>query len=89
VPKDHATWNYAYLKGNPKVSVLVDDRSNRAVNFRKAMAVTATGTAKEPKSQETKRLLTDYLKKHPYLREFVTTLSCALLGIRVKTYCIR
>ncbi len=42
-----STRKYANLSGDSRVAMLVDNRSNKASDFRWAMAATATGTAKE------------------------------------------
>jgi nitroimidazol reductase NimA-like FMN-containing flavoprotein (pyridoxamine 5'-phosphate oxidase superfamily) len=81
-----ATRKYANLAADPRVSLLVDNRSNEASDFRDAMAVTATGRAGEADENEKKRLLEDYLAKHPSLAEFAASPTCALLKVRVETY---
>jgi nitroimidazol reductase NimA-like FMN-containing flavoprotein (pyridoxamine 5'-phosphate oxidase superfamily) len=83
---NRATRKYANLSANSRVAMLVDNRSNRVSDFRKAMAVTATGTAEEVQGRARERALRDYLIKHPYLKEFATAPTCALLQIRVGTY---
>ena len=42
-----STRKFGYLSSNPAVALLIDDRTNEASDFRNAMAVTATGKAKE------------------------------------------
>jgi nitroimidazol reductase NimA-like FMN-containing flavoprotein (pyridoxamine 5'-phosphate oxidase superfamily) len=81
-----STRKYANLTANPKVSLLVDNRSNRPSDFRHAMAVTATGTTEEIDKEKETDLFLDYLKKHPHLKDFVTAPSCALLQVKVDTY---
>jgi len=85
---NRSTKKYANLVSNPSVAMLVDNRSNRVSDFREAMAVTATGPARELEGKERDRLLALYLSKHSHLREFVTGRDCALMGISVNTYVI-
>ena len=66
--------------------MLIDNRSNKASDFKLAMAVTATGKAEEEKSPERENLKAEYLAKHPYLKEFVESPSCALIRFKVNTY---
>ena len=81
-----ATRKYANLSANPRVSLLVDNRSNRPSDFRHAMAVTATGRAEEIDKEKEVDLFQGYLQKHPHLEDFVTAPSCALLKVKVDTY---
>ena len=66
--------------------MLVDNRSNKTSDFRKAMAVGALGRAEEIDDYEEDKVLEIYLAKHPHLKEFVRSPSCALLRIRVERY---
>jgi nitroimidazol reductase NimA-like FMN-containing flavoprotein (pyridoxamine 5'-phosphate oxidase superfamily) len=81
-----ATRKYANIEADARVTVLIDNRSNQDSDFSQAAAVTATGTAKEVVDSERDVVLTTYLAKHPMLKDFVQSPSCALLQIRVETY---
>jgi len=81
-----STRKYANLTGDPRVAMLVDNRSNKASDFRWATAATATGTAKEVDPAKKEKLLELYLAKHPHLWDFVHSPTCALCEIRVQTF---
>ena len=81
-----ATRKYANISKNPKVAMVIDNRSNREADFHQAAAVTATGVVKEVVGPEKKRFQKLYLSKHPYLKEFVSSPTCALLRMQVETY---
>jgi len=81
-----ATRKFANLKADSRVSMVFDNRSNRVADFRKAVAATALGQAKETKGKERKKFAKMYLAKHPHLREFVSSPTCALVRIRVEVY---
>jgi len=66
--------------------MVIDNRSNREADFHQAAAVTATGVVKEVLGPEKKRFQQFYLSKHPYLKEFVSSPTCALLKMQVETY---
>ena len=83
-----STRKFANISKNPRVSLVIDNRSNRVADFREAMAVTALGKAKEIGSRAKKKVQALYLSKHPYLREFVLSPSCALLKVEVEKYII-
>ena len=81
-----ATRKYANLSGDSRVALLVDNRSNKASDFRWAIAATATGRATEVGPGERESLLDLYLAKHPHLREFVHSPTCAFCEIKVQTF---
>jgi nitroimidazol reductase NimA-like FMN-containing flavoprotein (pyridoxamine 5'-phosphate oxidase superfamily) len=81
-----STCKYANLSADPRVAMLVDNRSNQASDFRWAMAATATGKAKEVDPEKKVSALDLYLAKHPHLVDFVQAPTCAICEIRVQTY---
>jgi nitroimidazol reductase NimA-like FMN-containing flavoprotein (pyridoxamine 5'-phosphate oxidase superfamily) len=81
-----STRKYANIKADPRVAMLVDDRSNDPADFRRAAAVTAVGEAKELSGEEKDAVLKRYLEKHGHLKDFVSSPSCALFQLRVQTY---
>ena len=85
---DRGTRKYANIAGNPRVAMVMDNRTNQEVDLRKAVAVTATGMVEEVKEDEKNHLLGIYLSRHPKLKKFVTLPNCALLKVKVDTYFI-
>jgi heme iron utilization protein len=81
-----STRKYANLSADPRVAILVDNRSNKASDFRWAMAATATGRAGEMSPRKRETALDLYLAKHPHLKDFVRSPTCALCEIRVETF---
>jgi heme iron utilization protein len=81
-----ATRKYDNLSHDPRVALLIDSRSNLNSDIHGAIAVTATGIAEEVGEKEKEALLKIYLAKHPHLKEFVHSPTCALLRIKVETY---
>jgi nitroimidazol reductase NimA-like FMN-containing flavoprotein (pyridoxamine 5'-phosphate oxidase superfamily) len=81
-----ATRKYANITKDPRVAMVIDSRTNQKVDFQKAVAVTATGIVEKVKGAEKNHLLGLYLLKHPHLKKFVTSPSCALLRVKVDTY---
>jgi nitroimidazol reductase NimA-like FMN-containing flavoprotein (pyridoxamine 5'-phosphate oxidase superfamily) len=81
-----STRKYDNLTRNAPVSLLVDNRSNQDSDFNDAIAVTATGEAREVETGEREILLKIYLHKHPCLREFVMSPTCALVKITVQRF---
>jgi hypothetical protein len=81
-----STRKYENLTADPRVSLLIDNRSNRDADIHEATAVTATGQAEELAGPDRERFLRLYLETHPYLEHFVNSPTCALLRVRVQTY---
>ena len=81
-----STRKFDNLKGNPKVALVIDSRENAERDLHAAMAVTATGEAQETTSADAASYLEIYLKKHPYLKDFLRSPTCALVRVRVDTY---
>jgi nitroimidazol reductase NimA-like FMN-containing flavoprotein (pyridoxamine 5'-phosphate oxidase superfamily) len=81
-----STRKYVNLIQDSSVALLVDNRSNEASDIHAAAAVTATGEADEVPDEERTGLEHIYLAKHPHLKDFVSSPSCALIRVRVDTY---
>ncbi|MDD1752133.1 MAG: pyridoxamine 5'-phosphate oxidase family protein [Methanotrichaceae archaeon] len=77
---------YRNILAESRVAILVDSRSNQDSDFRKAIAVTATGRAKEAKGKERERLLGIYLAKHPKLADFANVSENALIKVEITNY---
>ncbi len=82
------TRKFANITTDPRVAMVMDSRTNQRVDFRRAVAVTATGIVEEVKGSEKNQLLKLYLLKHPHLKRFVTSTRCALLKVNVNSYVV-
>ena len=80
------TRKYSNISDNPRVAMVMDNRSNQEADFHQAAAVTATGVVEEVEGSEKETLLKLYLSRHPYLNDFVSSPTCALLRMNVETY---
>lgn len=83
-----ASRKYANLMADPRLSLLIDNRSNQEADFGKASAVTVLGTATEALYSDREKYLRLYLQKHPYLKEFVTAPSCGLMLVKVEEFIV-
>lgn len=81
-----ATRKFANLNADPRVAIMIDNRTNKASDLQGAVAVMATGVVEEVVDLEKEAMLRVYLLKHPYLEAFATSPSCALLRVRVDKY---
>lgn len=83
---NRATRKFANIDEDPRLSMLIDNRSNRVSDFHEAVAVNAVGLAEEILGPEKDALLKVYLTKHPHLEGFVMSPTCALMQVRVDRY---
>jgi nitroimidazol reductase NimA-like FMN-containing flavoprotein (pyridoxamine 5'-phosphate oxidase superfamily) len=81
-----ATRKYEHFSSDARVALLIDNRTNKVADFHSAIAVTAIGTAMEPDENNRQQLAQRYLAKHPDLKDFVQSPTCALVQVSVKTY---
>jgi uncharacterized protein YhbP (UPF0306 family) len=80
------TSKYRNIMAESRVAILIDSRSNQDSDVRNAVAVTATGRAKEAKGKERDRLLGIYLTKHPQLKDFANVSENALVKVEIENY---
>lgn len=81
-----STRKFANLSADPRISMLVDNRTNNPSDFRWAKAVTVTGKAEKIDKEKEVEIKEAYLGKHRHLKDFLDSPSCALIRIRVETY---
>jgi len=80
------TRKFSNLSENARVSLLVDNRSNREEDFAEAAAATILGSARETTGEERESSLALFLGKHPYLSSFVRSPECAIFRVEVEAY---
>jgi nitroimidazol reductase NimA-like FMN-containing flavoprotein (pyridoxamine 5'-phosphate oxidase superfamily) len=80
-----ATHKYRNLESNPRVALLVDNRSKEESDFHEAMAATILGRTVERdiRDPENRQKLETFLAKHPYLSDFVHAPTCAFIDVVV------
>ena len=79
-PTSKNTKKYENLSTNSKISILIDNRVNKPKDIKNAIALTAAGRSKEIKNKE---IVNSFLKKHPYLRDFVYSKDCSMIEILI------
>jgi uncharacterized pyridoxamine 5'-phosphate oxidase family protein len=85
---DRNTRKYRNLKKNEKVSLLIDNRTNRNTDFDEAIAVTLVGRAKEVLGENTVSYKEYYLNKHPNLNDFFSKTEKAIFEVIIDDYII-
>ena len=79
------TRKYSNIIASSRAALLIDNRSNRMSDFRKAMAVTAVGTVCELQKSGKNRLICLYKEKHSHLKDFIKSPTCAVLCLEAET----
>jgi len=80
------TRKFTNLQADARVSLLIDSRTNRETDLHEAMAATAVGTAAEIRAEDRDAVHRAYLKKHPYLEDFITAPTSAMIRVTVSAY---
>ena len=81
-----ATRKFFNLSQQPRVSLLVDTRSNCEADFHSAESLTIMGIAKQVEPNESEMLRSLYLERHPYLLDFISSPATVLIKITVRHY---
>ena len=80
------TRKYRNLIASARVSLLINNVTNKVNDLVDAHALTVLGVATDVGQDSWDLALSLYLKKHPYLKEFVSAPNCALIKIHVSRY---
>ena len=80
------TRKYQNIRKHSQVSMLIDSRNNQVGDFKDAQALTALGTARDEDGPSKGKNESLYLKKHPYLRDFLQDPGCAFMRLDVLRY---
>ncbi|MFA6600589.1 MAG: pyridoxamine 5'-phosphate oxidase family protein [Candidatus Omnitrophota bacterium] len=81
------TRKYRLLTRCSKVAIQADNRSHFPKKFMSVESVTATGKAGAIKGRKESLAVADILRKrHPYLKSFFHSPTCALIRVRVLRY---
>jgi uncharacterized protein YhbP (UPF0306 family) len=80
------TRKFANMLANSKVSMFFDNRSNKIVDFRNAIGVTALGSARQIRKNKNSQMMNIYLAKHPQLESFLASPSCAFMCMDVESF---
>lgn len=79
-----ATRKYANLRSDDQVAVLIDNRGNTADDFHQAAAITVNGRASECDKQDKRQWVELLVSRHPYLKSFVHSPSCAFFAVHIE-----
>ena len=82
------TRKYSNTLVSKKVAVLIDSRTNQALDLNNAVAITALGTIEEAGTVNQGYLSDIYLSKHPQLKDFLYKPSNALMKVSVIDYIV-
>ena len=81
-----STRKFKNILQDNRIAMLFDNRSNNEADFHSAAAVTGVGKTFELKGAEKKKAEEQYLKRHPFLKDFLQAPTTALLKITITRY---
>lgn len=82
-----STRKFTNMLQDNRIAMLLDNRSNNVEDFHAAAAVTVIGRAFEEKKEPARgEALEKYLARHPYLVDFVSAPTTALIRVEVSRY---
>ena len=81
-----ATRKFVNLTHESRVSLLIDTSNNCETDFHAAEALTILGTASPVDSYLAQTFQELYLKRHPYLINFITSPTTAIIKVEVHHY---
>jgi len=82
------TRKYSNTLVNKKVAVLIDNRTNQALDLNNSVAITALGIIEEASVANKEYLSGIYLAKQPQLKDFLCQPSNALMKVSVTDYIV-
>ena len=74
---------YKQIEANPRVSLMIDDRSDKQHDFERTTSVTIIGTAEDIRGSNRQDYAELLLQKHPVLEEFVNDNDCAVMRVSI------
>jgi general stress protein 26 len=77
------TRKYKNLQDHPHVALLIQNTANSEADIQRACVLTLTGTTEVVGENEKEDIVNGYVKKHPYLSDFVHLPDCILVKVRV------
>jgi len=77
---------YANIVRNPKVSLLIDSRTQSGSDPQAGTAVTALGYVVQDSSQAEDELKGRHAARHAQFRDFIYSPDCALMQVQVQRY---
>ena len=80
------TRKFANLSADCRVAMLINSSQNENADFHRAISVTMVGSAEEVSGSDKQKYLRFYLKRHPYLQDFVQSPTSALVRVNARSY---
>ena len=74
---------YENMVGNPRVTLMIDDRNEQNNDFNETTSVTIIGTAEDVTSAERDEYASMLVERHPILTDFVSFPDCAIMRVKI------
>lgn len=80
-PTRSGTRKFSNLEADPKVALLIDNRSNTAADYLSAAAITVIGSVSVERGSEEMERRRILLTRHPLLAEFFAEADCRIAAV--------
>lgn len=81
-----ATRKWRNLEADPRIAILLDDRTREPADFHAAAAATGIGRATECAGEEAEAARAALLARHPHLADFLASPSTALVRVDIERW---
>ena len=74
---------YENMTANPRVTLMIDDRSEQNNDFNETTSITIIGTAEDVMGDDREGYALMLVQKHPILADFVSFPDCAIMRVKI------
>jgi len=74
---------YRNIEANPRVTLMIDDRSEQNSDFNETTSITIVGTAEDVMGESRADYASKLIKRHPALTDFVSFPDCAIIRVTI------
>ncbi|MFW9834955.1 MAG: pyridoxamine 5'-phosphate oxidase family protein [Candidatus Thorarchaeota archaeon] len=74
---------YENMAVNPRVTLMIDDRSEQNNDFNETTSITIIGTAEDVMGDDREGYASMLVQKHPILADFVSFPDCAVMRVKI------
>jgi nitroimidazol reductase NimA-like FMN-containing flavoprotein (pyridoxamine 5'-phosphate oxidase superfamily) len=74
---------YENMAANPRVTLMIDDRSEQNNDFNETTSITIIGSVEDLKGDDREDYAFMLVKRHPILTDFVSFPDCAIMRVKI------
>jgi nitroimidazol reductase NimA-like FMN-containing flavoprotein (pyridoxamine 5'-phosphate oxidase superfamily) len=77
---------YRNIEANPRVTFMIDDRSEQDSDFNETTSITIVGSADDVRGKEREKYASMLVARHPFLTDFVSSPDCAVIRVAIDKF---